>query len=79
MKIFCIRKIVTFRGDFFEKNLLLQSDVVFDSESNGSNFSSLAQPGDEKKIIFHFFAKNDVMTLPISHLVRFLRPVNRNF
>ena len=80
MKILCIGKIVTFRGDFFEKNLLLQSDVVFDSESNGSNFSSLAQPGDEKKIIFHFFAQNDVMTPPISHLFGFLRPpVNRNF
>ena len=65
---------------FFEKNLLQQSDIIFDFESNGSNFSSLAQPGDEKKIIFHFFAKNDVMTVPISHLFRFLRPpVNRNF
>ena len=46
---------------FFGKNLLLQSDVVFDSESNDSNFSSLAQPGDEKKIIFNFLAQNDVM------------------
>ena len=26
--------------DFSEKNLLLQSDIVFDSESNDSNFSS---------------------------------------
>ena len=46
------------RGDFFfENNLLLQSDVVFDSESNGRNFSSLAPPGGEKKIIFDFFFK----------------------
>ena len=40
---------------FFENKLLLQSDVVFDSESNGRNFSSLAPPGGEKKIIFNFF------------------------
>ena len=55
--ILCIGKIVTFRGDFFVKNLLLQSDVVFDSESNGSNFSSLAQPGDEKKFFSIFRQK----------------------
>ena len=42
---------------FFENKLLLQSDVVFDSESNGRNFSSLAPPGGEKKIIFNFFFK----------------------
>ena len=45
---------------FFENKLLLQSDVVFDSESNGRNFSSLAPPGGEKKIIFIFFFQNDV-------------------
>ena len=45
---------------FFENKLLLQSDVVFDSESNGRNFSSLAPPGGEKKIIFKFFFQNDV-------------------
>ena len=45
---------------FFEKKLLPQSDVVFDSESNGRNFSSLAPPGGEKKIIFNFFFQNDV-------------------
>ena len=44
---------------FFEIKLLLQPDVVFDSESNGRNFSSLAPPGGEKQIIFHFF-QNDV-------------------
>ena len=44
---------------FFENKLLLQSDVVFDSESNGCNFSSLASPGGEK-IIFNFFLQNDV-------------------
>ena len=45
---------------FFENKLLIQSDVVFDSESNGCNFSSLAPPGGEKKIIFNFFFQNDV-------------------
>ena len=44
---------------FFENKLLLQSDVVFDSESNGRNFSSLASPGGEKKVIF-IFLQNDV-------------------
>ena len=38
---------------FFENKLLVQSDVVFDSESNGRNF----RPGGEKKIIFNFFFK----------------------
>ena len=38
---------------FFENKLLLQPDVVFDSESNGRNFSSLAPPGGEKN-----FGKN---------------------
>ena len=45
---------------FFEIKLLLQPDVVFDSESNGRNFSSLAPPGGEKKIIFNFIFQNDV-------------------
>ena len=46
------------RGDFFFENKLLQQpDAVFDSESNGRNFSSLAPPGGEKKIIFIFFSK----------------------
>ena len=40
---------VIVKGDFFENKLLLQSDVVFDSESNGRNFSSLTPPGGEKK------------------------------
>ena len=39
--------------------MLLQPDVVFDSESNSCNLSSLAPPGGEKKIIFIFF-QNDV-------------------
>ena len=39
---------------FFENKLLLQSDVVFDSESNSP---SLAPPGGEKKNIFNFFYK----------------------
>ena len=42
---------------FFVNNLLLQSDVVFDSESNDRNFSSLAPSGGEKKIIYNFFYK----------------------
>ena len=41
---------------FFENKLLLQPDVVFDSESNGRNFSSSAPPGGEKKL-FRFFYK----------------------
>ena len=48
----------TVRGDFFDIKLLLQPDEVFDSESNGRNFSPLAPPGAEKKNIFFFF--NDV-------------------
>ena len=44
---------------FFEIKLLLQPDVVFDSESNGCNLSSLAPPGGEKKIIFNFFLQNE--------------------
>ena len=35
---------------FFDIKLLLQPDVVFDSESNGRNFSSQAPPAGEKKI-----------------------------
>ena len=31
---------------FFEKNLRIQVDEVFDSESNGGNFDSLAPFGD---------------------------------
>ena len=47
-----------FQGGFFvEKNLLLQSDVVFDFESNERNFSSLAQPDGEIKNYLHFFTK----------------------
>ena len=45
---------------FFENNLLQQSEVVFDSESNGRNLSSLTPPGGDKKIIFNFFLQNDV-------------------
>ena len=41
----------------FEIKLLVPPDAVFDSESNGCNFSSLAPPGGEKKIIFNFFFK----------------------
>ena len=42
---------------FFEKNLLIQSDVVFDLESNDGNFSSLAPSDGQKKIIYNFFYK----------------------
>ena len=41
---------------FFENKLLQQPDVVFDSESNGCNFSSIAPPGCEKEY-FQFFYK----------------------
>ena len=53
----------TVRGDFFfEIKLLLQPDVVFVSESNGRNFSSLAPLGVEEKNYFQFFFQNDVMS-----------------
>ena len=42
---------------FFDIKLLLQTDEVFASESNGRNFSSLALPGGEKENIFIFFTK----------------------
>ena len=42
---------------FFDIEKFLQSDVIFDSESNDRNFSFLAPPGGEKKIIFDFFTK----------------------
>ena len=42
---------------FVEKNLLLQSDVVFDFESNERNFSSLAPPDGEIKNYLHFLKK----------------------
>ena len=45
---------------FFDIEKFLQSDVIFDSESNARNFSFLAPPGGEKKIIFDFFFQNDV-------------------
>ena len=57
LKILYIGIIATLKGVVFEKNLLLQSDVVFDSESNGSNIDSLAPSGDEKKIISIFSHK----------------------
>ena len=44
---------------FFENNLLLQSDEVFDIESNDRNFSSEAPPGGEKNY-FQFILRNDV-------------------
>ena len=44
---------------FFKNKPLLQSDEVFDSESNGRNFSFLAPHGGEKKI-FSIFLQNDV-------------------
>ena len=35
------------RSIFFERNLRIQFDVVFDSESNGGIFDSLAPFGDD--------------------------------
>ena len=35
------------RSNFFEKNLKIQFDVIFDSESNGGIFDSLAPLGGE--------------------------------
>ena len=34
---------------FWEKNLLLNSDVVFDYESNGRNYIFVASPSGKKK------------------------------
>ena len=48
---------VTVEGDFFKNNLLLQPDVIFDSESNDCYFGSLAPPGGEKKKLIFFFTK----------------------
>ena len=48
------------KGDFFEIKLLVQPDVVFDSESNDCNFSSLAPPKGEKKYFQFCFLLNDV-------------------
>ena len=45
---------VTVKGDSFENKLLLQSGVVFVSESNSCNFSSLAPPDG---VIFRFLLK----------------------
>ena len=49
--------------DYFEKNLRIQFDVVFDTESNDGIFDSLAPVGGElpyllkqKKITRNFFA-----------------------
>ena len=39
--------------------MLLQPDVVFDSESNDCNLSPLAPAGGEKKL-FSIFLQNDV-------------------
>ena len=39
---------------FLENKLLVQPDVVSDSESHRRNFGSLAPPGGKKKIIFIF-------------------------
>ena len=42
---------------FFENKLLLQPDVVFDSEFNGRNLSSLTPPGGDKKLFSIFSYK----------------------
>ena len=44
---------------FFAIKLLLQPDIVFDSDSNDCNFSCPAPPGSDKKI-FSIFLQNDV-------------------
>ena len=45
----------TVRGDSFENNLLLQPDVVFNSESNGRNLGPLEPPCGEKKLFSLFY------------------------
>ena len=46
------------RSIFFEKNLRIQFDVVFDSESNGGIFNSLAPLGG-KLWLFKIFKLGD--------------------
>ena len=55
---------------FFENKLLLQSDVVFDSESNGRNFSLLAPPGGEKKNYFQFYFSKSPLTVTFHSTIR---------
>ena len=43
----------TAKGDFSKKNLLPQSDLIFDFELNGRNFSSLAPPGGKKTTSYY--------------------------
>ena len=55
----------TVRGVFFfENKLLLQPDIIFNPESNGRNFSSLAHPGGDSplasKKLFSFLLQNNV-------------------
>ena len=59
-KIFIGRLKSNCKGLFFENYRLEQFDVVFDSDLNGRNFSSLAQPDEKKNIIYNFSARNDV-------------------
>ena len=57
---------------FFEKNLLRQSDVVFDFTSNGRNFSSLEPPGGDKKIFLSFFCAKVLLNDVTSRRARIL-------
>ena len=53
---------------FFENKLLQQPDVVFYSNLNDLNYSSLAPSGGEKKIIKFFFSD-----LELRHITRIVR------
>ena len=63
---------------FFEKNLLRQSDVVFDFTSNDRNFSSPEPPDGEKEIIFVFFCAKILYNDVTSRRVRILSFFDRN-
>ena len=53
-----------------ENKLLLQSDVVFDSESNGRNLSSLAPTGGQKKSYLTVFILAVDISFKINVLIR---------
>ena len=59
------------RAIFFEKNLRLQFDVVFDSESNGGIFNSLAPLGG-KLWLFEIFKLGDQLQPTQNFFERFL-------
>ena len=63
------------RGDFFDIKLLLQPDVLFDSELSGRKFSSLAPPGAEKGNILFFYNMTSLVGMSVfSHFFGSIEP-----